>query len=243
MTDGWDSEPPGPTGPPPPPVAPPPQWAPPQWAPPQSGPPQWGVPQWGAPQWGAAPVAPTSSLAIVSLVAGCAQPFIPVLATIAAIVTGHVARAQIRRTGERGGGLALAGLILGYLGLAFGVLVITGVTVFAVGFSGDVAQHNARHQARDFGRAIQRQAEISQSSPRDPDVLLRTYVSERDCCFDANVTLADGTAFIDATVADWERVGWRIDEQATVFKTRHACLAVPETVTARVEVTDGPCSD
>jgi uncharacterized protein DUF4190 len=185
---------------------------------------------------------PTNSLAIVSLVAGCAQFFFPVFATITAIVTGHIARSQIRRTGERGAGLALAGLILGYLGVAFALLVIAGVTVFAVGFSGDVAQHNARNQAANFGRAIQLEAVESGSSPRDPNVILRAYVRERDCCYDANVTLADGTSVLDATRADWERVGWRIDEQATAFKTRHACLTVPESAAGPVQVADGPCS-
>jgi hypothetical protein len=34
------------------------------------------------------------------------------------VIFGHVARRQIRRTGQRGKGLATAGLILGYLGLA-----------------------------------------------------------------------------------------------------------------------------
>ena len=45
----------------------------------------------------------------------------------AAIVLGHVARKQIRETGEDGDGLALAGLILGY--------VLTGVMVaFCLGY-------------------------------------------------------------------------------------------------------------
>jgi uncharacterized membrane protein len=35
--------------------------------------------------------------------------------TFLAIIFGHVAKAQIRRTGERGSGMATAGLALGYL--------------------------------------------------------------------------------------------------------------------------------
>jgi hypothetical protein len=46
------------------------------------------------------------------------------LATIPAVVCGHVARSQIRRTGEQGAGLALAGLILGWIGFGFTVLVL-----------------------------------------------------------------------------------------------------------------------
>jgi hypothetical protein len=55
-------------------------------------------------------------LAVVSLVAGVAAfalGFIFVGAVMA-IVTGHIARRQIKRTAERGAPLALIGLILGY---------------------------------------------------------------------------------------------------------------------------------
>jgi hypothetical protein len=37
---------------------------------------------------------------------------------VPAVILGHVARANIKRTGERGDGLAIAGLVLGYLGIA-----------------------------------------------------------------------------------------------------------------------------
>ena len=46
------------------------------------------------------------------------------LATIPAVVLGHMARGQIRRTGEQGAGMALAGLILGWIGVGFTVLVV-----------------------------------------------------------------------------------------------------------------------
>ena len=58
------------------------------------------------------PAARTNPLAITSLACG----LIPVLpATIAAIVLGVAARHQIRQTGQRGAGLAVAGLALGAL--------------------------------------------------------------------------------------------------------------------------------
>lgn len=65
----------------------------------------------------------TNSLAIAALVCGVVEFVVP-LAFIAAIVLGHKARRQIRRTGEDGYGLATAGLVLGYLLLALGVLGI-----------------------------------------------------------------------------------------------------------------------
>ncbi|MBF4463530.1 MULTISPECIES: DUF4190 domain-containing protein [unclassified Rathayibacter] len=44
-------------------------------------------------------------------------------AGIGGVVCGHVARAQIRRTGEAGWGLALFALILGYYATTVGLLV------------------------------------------------------------------------------------------------------------------------
>ena len=75
------------------------------------------------------PVSRTSSLAIVSLVFGilswCLLPFI---GAIVAIVCGHLARGEIRRAvvGDviEGDGMAIAGLILGYVHLALWVLVL-----------------------------------------------------------------------------------------------------------------------
>jgi len=48
------------------------------------------------------------------------------VAALATIVTGHVARRQIRQSQERGNGLAIAGLVTGYvlLGLTLIALVI-----------------------------------------------------------------------------------------------------------------------
>ncbi|MBX3094321.1 MAG: DUF4190 domain-containing protein [Cryobacterium sp.] len=44
--------------------------------------------------------------------------------SIAAVVLGHIALSQIRRTNEQGWGLAYAGVFLGYLGLAAGCVAI-----------------------------------------------------------------------------------------------------------------------
>jgi hypothetical protein len=81
----------------------------------------------------ARPLPPKSNaLAIASLVCGLAQviPVLWPLAWIPAVVLGHVSRHQIRRTGEAGSGLALAGLILGWIG--FGLLVLALVAGVAV---------------------------------------------------------------------------------------------------------------
>lgn len=40
------------------------------------------------------------------------------------IIFGHIGLSQIKRTGEGGRGLAVAGLVLGYLGLALSIALI-----------------------------------------------------------------------------------------------------------------------
>ena len=70
-----------------------------------------------APQLQYPPARLTNTMAVLSLV--FAFLFWPL-----AIVFGHVARKQIAQTGEGGRGLATAGLVLGYLGMAFFALLI-----------------------------------------------------------------------------------------------------------------------
>jgi Domain of unknown function (DUF4190) len=66
----------------------------------------------------------TNSAAVASLVFGIVSWFIcPFVGGVLAVIFGHVARGQIRRTGEGGGGLAIAGLILGYFHLAAAVVL------------------------------------------------------------------------------------------------------------------------
>jgi hypothetical protein len=64
----------------------------------------------------------TNSLAVGSLACGIGQLFFGPLATVPAIVLGHMARREIRRTGEDGMGMATAGLVLGWMGAALVVL-------------------------------------------------------------------------------------------------------------------------
>jgi Domain of unknown function (DUF4190)/Domain of unknown function (DUF1707) len=66
----------------------------------------------------------TNSMAVASLVCGLAQPFTAGLTMIPAVILGHMARNQIRRSGEDGKGLATAGLVLGWVGIGFALLVI-----------------------------------------------------------------------------------------------------------------------
>jgi uncharacterized membrane protein len=77
------------------------------------------------------PPTATNGLAIASLACGLGQFVLGPLATIPAIVLGHMARSQIKRTGEQGDGLALGGLILGWGAVILGILAIVAVIAFA----------------------------------------------------------------------------------------------------------------
>ncbi len=80
----------------------------------------------------------TSTLAIVSLAAGVISwLFAPILATVVAVVCGHLALREIDSSGGalEGRGLALTGLVLGYVQIALAALVLLGLCVFfAVSF-------------------------------------------------------------------------------------------------------------
>jgi hypothetical protein len=71
----------------------------------------------------------TNTMAILALV--FAFVFAPV-----AIPLGHVARRQIRQTGEDGDGLALAGLIMGYVFTGLTVAICVGYVIFVVALFG-----------------------------------------------------------------------------------------------------------
>jgi hypothetical protein len=59
----------------------------------------------------------TNSSATGALVCGIMTPVTWGLTAIPAVILGHKARAEIRRSGERGDGQALTGLILGWLAI------------------------------------------------------------------------------------------------------------------------------
>lgn len=70
----------------------------------------------------------TNPLAIVSLACSLLGLII-FFPAIAGVICGHIARGQIRESGQNGGGLALAGLIIGYAWL---ILLVFVSVVFVV---------------------------------------------------------------------------------------------------------------
>jgi hypothetical protein len=76
---------------------------------------------------------PYNPLAIVSIsFAGSAFLGTWCLGGLVAVIAGHIARSQIKRTGEAGDSLALAGLIIGYVAIGMFFLFIVGYVAFFV---------------------------------------------------------------------------------------------------------------
>jgi len=78
-----------------------------------------------------------SSLAIISLVTGIlGWTLLPFLGSIVAIVTGHIARKEIRQDPTLGGdSLALVGLVPGWVAVAGAVLAILAFILFFGGLA------------------------------------------------------------------------------------------------------------
>ncbi|MGV8923194.1 MAG: DUF4190 domain-containing protein [Thermomonas sp.] len=80
----------------------------------------------------------TSAMSIVSLVSGIlGWTLLPFLGSIVAVITGHMARGEIRRAPDRleGDGLAIAGLILGYAAIAMAVFAVVAIFLFFGGLA------------------------------------------------------------------------------------------------------------
>jgi len=61
---------------------------------------------------------------------------IGVFVSLAGAIMGHFARRQITERGEDGGGMALAGIIVGWIGVGLSALIIAGLVVFFVAMAG-----------------------------------------------------------------------------------------------------------
>ncbi len=81
--------------------------------------------------YASAPAGPkTNTLSIVALILSILWISIP------AVICGHIAMGQIKSRGEGGRGLAIASLIIGYIGVLAGLLgIIFWVTVFGIAAS------------------------------------------------------------------------------------------------------------
>ncbi len=97
-------------------------------------PPYGGFPPYGHPAqypYGYPPPRQTNTLAIAALV--CAFVFAPL-----GIVFGHLSLSQIKKSGEEGRGIAIAGLVIGYLVTVLTVLIVVVSVVFLVAVGRDL---------------------------------------------------------------------------------------------------------
>ncbi|MEV4383245.1 DUF4190 domain-containing protein [Streptosporangium sp. NPDC049644] len=86
------------------------------------GPPGGGYDPYGG--YGAPPPRGNNGMAIAALIMGIAGLFVCGLTSIVGVVLGHVSLGQIKRTGEEGRGMAIAGLVLSYFGIACWLAVL-----------------------------------------------------------------------------------------------------------------------
>jgi hypothetical protein len=88
-----------------------------------------------------AQAASTNSMAIASMVLGVAEFFTAGLTAIPAVICGHVARRQMKLTGQRGDGLATGGLVLGYMAIiAWTILIAASLVGVAISIAKTGAQ-------------------------------------------------------------------------------------------------------
>jgi Domain of unknown function (DUF4190) len=91
--------------------------------------PGYGYPP-GGPSYGYVPVSANNGLAIASMV--CSFFFwIYGIPAVLAIIFGFIARGQIKRSNgmQQGGGMALAGIVIGFIGIAIGIALIVTLVV------------------------------------------------------------------------------------------------------------------
>jgi Domain of unknown function (DUF4190) len=83
---------------------------------------------------------PTNGLAIGSLVTSIAAFFVCGPIGVVGAIMGHKARRQLRGRNEAGDGLALTGIVVGWIGFALSLVMILALVAFiAINFMGDPA--------------------------------------------------------------------------------------------------------
>ncbi|MBB2976752.1 hypothetical protein FHX49_002338 [Microbacterium endophyticum] len=76
---------------------------------------------------------PMNSMAIIAFVSSLVGMFVlPLIASIVAVITGHISLKQLKSSGESGRALALSGTIIGWVGVGIWALVIVGFLIFFV---------------------------------------------------------------------------------------------------------------
>lgn len=140
----------------------------------------------------------TSGKAIGSLICGIINVF-PLF--IVAVILGHLALSDIKKSAGRlgGRGLAIAGLILGYLGVVFIPIILI---IAAIAIPNILRARMAANEASAAGsvRTLY-QAEVAYSQ------------THKDSGFTCNLSDLSSAGLIDSRLASGERNGYRLDLQ------------------------------
>lgn len=85
------------------------------------------------------PPRPTNGLAIAAMVVSivalpgvCAYGLVAIVGGPVGAILGHVARRKIKQSGEQGAGMALTGIILGWVSFALGLLTLAGFVALII---------------------------------------------------------------------------------------------------------------
>lgn len=118
----------------------------------------------------------TSSLAVWSLILGILSIFLfclPLVMAIPAVICGHTALSRIKRSGGMmtGDGLAIGGLVTGYIGIAMAVFVLPMMVAIAipnfVKARSTAQMHACINDLRQIDGAKQQWALDNKKEPRD----------------------------------------------------------------------------
>ena len=166
----------------------------------------------------------TSGKAVASLVCGILFFFFP--SAIAAIILGHLSLSEIRKSGGRlvGDGMAIAGLVLGYIGLAAIPLILI---IAAIAIPNLLRARMAANEASAVGslRAINAAA-ISYSATYP-----NGFPPSLDSLGGSGVATCDHAGLIDPMLASGQKSGY-VFSYALVSHTRLAPRVSPEAAQA-----------
>ncbi len=88
--------------------------------------------------YAAYPTQKTNVLSVISMIASILGIvwILPFVGSLAGVIMGHISLSQLKTSGEKGRGMALAGVIVGWIGLGFAILLaIAFFGLFAYGAS------------------------------------------------------------------------------------------------------------
>lgn len=149
-----------------------------------------------------------NGMAIASMVLGIVWTYW--IGSILALVFGYVARRQIKRSGQRGNAMAVAGIVLGWVGVAALAAVITVVAFSASSISTvfrsvhDVIACQADGQTAAVAVAVAAfEAQRPGQSPTEADLVSAAnggpYIEKWPVSSAYTFTLTSGTLFVQST--------------------------------------------